>query len=410
MENTENKVNINIRWMYLVCGTIALLFAGIIYAWSILKAPLAKEFGWGASQLALNFTFAMCFFCIGGVLGGILAKNIGVRLTMIIGGVIAGVGFILASTLTGNNIVFLYIFYGMMSGLGIGIAYNTIIASVNAWFPDRKGLSSGIMLMAFGASTLVLGKVADAFFALPTVGWKKTYMLLGCALGIIVIIAGLIIKRPGEDMPLPKAKEKKGKQVNDVEALELSTTSMIKRPTFWLAFIAILFLACTGNSIISFAKDMVMSVGAAAQTATLIVGIFSVCNGLGRIAFGAIFDALGCKKGMKISGVVTILAAAVCLVSVITHSFAICVIGLCLSGLSFSACPICATNFVSVFYGMKHFATNFSVINFNLILTSFITTLSNVIYTATGGYTMTFVFLLGLGVIAFVIILFIRKP
>ena len=76
-ENEKENININIRWLYLGVGTAALLFAGIIYAWSILKAPLAREFGWSASQLSINFTCTMCFFCIGGVVGGVLAKRIG---------------------------------------------------------------------------------------------------------------------------------------------------------------------------------------------------------------------------------------------------------------------------------------------------------------------------------------------
>ena len=67
MEKTENKLSA--RWGYLIVGVVAMLFAGVLYAWSILKAPLAREFGWGASDLALNFTLAMSFFCIGGLLG-----------------------------------------------------------------------------------------------------------------------------------------------------------------------------------------------------------------------------------------------------------------------------------------------------------------------------------------------------
>ena len=73
----EKLKTINIRWLYLFIGILAMLFAGVIYAWSILKAPLTEHFGWNASQLSLNFTITMICFCLGGVLGGILAKKIG---------------------------------------------------------------------------------------------------------------------------------------------------------------------------------------------------------------------------------------------------------------------------------------------------------------------------------------------
>ncbi len=72
-----SKKNLNVRWLYLAAGVLALLFAGIIYGWSILKAPLAADFGWTADQLALNFTLTMCFFCLGGMAGGLLSKRIG---------------------------------------------------------------------------------------------------------------------------------------------------------------------------------------------------------------------------------------------------------------------------------------------------------------------------------------------
>ena len=84
-----NKNKLNIRWFYLVIGVIAMLFAGVLYAWSILKSPLTSEFGWGASQLALNFTLAMSFFCIGGLLGAQISKRLGHRIALIIAGILS---------------------------------------------------------------------------------------------------------------------------------------------------------------------------------------------------------------------------------------------------------------------------------------------------------------------------------
>ena len=127
----ENGKNLNIRWVYLAVGVAALLFAGIIYGWSILKAPLAAEFGWTADQLALNFTLTMCFFCLGGTAGGILAKRLGVRPALILAGALSCLGFLLTARLDGGSVAMLYASYGLLAGLGIGIAYNVIISTVN---------------------------------------------------------------------------------------------------------------------------------------------------------------------------------------------------------------------------------------------------------------------------------------
>ena len=161
-----SQQNLAKRWLVLAAGTAAMLFAGIIYAWSILKVPFAEEIGFSPSTLALNFTFTMCFFCIGGFVSSQLVRLIGTRLTVIVSGVLAGVGFILSGLFAELSPILLFIFYAFMAGIGIGMAYIVIISTVNAWFPDRKGLSSGTLMMGFGASTLILGNLADMLFNL----------------------------------------------------------------------------------------------------------------------------------------------------------------------------------------------------------------------------------------------------
>ena len=85
--NTQ-KHTFSVRWIYLATGVVSMLFAGILYAWSILKAPLSAEFGWTGAQLALNFTLTMSFFCIGGLLGAQISKRLGHRIALIIAGIL----------------------------------------------------------------------------------------------------------------------------------------------------------------------------------------------------------------------------------------------------------------------------------------------------------------------------------
>ena len=399
---------INIRWLYLAVGVIALLFAGIIYGWSILKAPLADEFGWTPDQLALNFTLTMSFFCLGGFIGGNLSRKAGVRLTLILGGIIACAGFALTSRLSGN-VAMLYVSYGGLAGLGIGFAYTTIISTVNAWFPDKKGLCSGALMMGFGISALVIGKAADALIN-SSVGWQTTFLILGIALGVVLVVAGLILKLPAPDVKLPQPEKKAGAASEDFEARDFTPGQMIRRFTFWRAFVCMVFLAAVGNTVISFARDLSISVGAAEGLATTLVGVLSVCNGLGRIATGAIFDKLGRRKTMLLANIVTIAAAGVTLLSVFTRSVPLCVVGLCVTGFSYGSCPTISSAFTSAFYGSKNFSINFSIMNFNLMGASLMATLSSMLYTGSGGYAAPFVLLLALSVAALVLNLSVRRP
>ena len=197
----ESK-NISMRWAYMCVGVVAMLFAGVLYAWSILKSPLAAEFGWGASALALNFTLAMAFFCIGGLLGAQLSKRLGHKIAIITSGVLTAVGFILTALLQNVPVGVLYITYGVLAGLGIGIAYNVVIATVSAWFPDKKGLCSGCLMMGFGASALILGNLADSMFK-SELGWRMTYAILGVSIFVVLVIAALILKRPASCVVFP---------------------------------------------------------------------------------------------------------------------------------------------------------------------------------------------------------------
>lgn len=405
-----NQKSLAVRWLYLAAGVIALLFAGIIYGWSILKAPLAADFGWTADQLALNFTLTMCFFCLGGMAGGVLAKRIGARLSLILAGVLSCLGFFLTARLDGGSVVMLYVSYGLLAGLGIGIAYNVIISTVNAWFPDKKGTCSGALMMGFGASALVVGNTVSALMEHPAVGWRAAFTGLGVVLGLILLAAGLLLRLPPAGLELPKPERNAGAASEDFEARDYTPGEMVRRFTFWRAFVCVVFLAAVGNTVISFARDLSISVGAEAGLATTLVGVLSVCNGLGRVATGAIFDRLGRRKTMLLANVVAIAAAGVTLLSVLISSVPLCVAGLCVTGFSYGSCPTISSAFVSAFYGSKHFPMNFSIMNFNLMGASLLATVSSMLLTSAGSYVVPFALLLTLSVVALVLNFSVRKP
>ena len=403
----EVKQKLSIRWTYMVVGVIAMLFAGVLYAWSILKSPLSAEFGWGASDLALNFTLAMSFFCIGGLLGAQISKRVGHRVALLVSGTLSAAGFMLSAALSGTSILLLYLTYGVLAGLGIGIAYNVVIATVSAWFPDKKGLCSGCLMMGFGASALVLGNLADALFK-SAIGWRVTYIVFGAAILVVIATAGIILKRPGTDVMLPQA-TKKAAVADGAQKEELTSKQMLCRPAFWMAFLCISFLAAVGSSVISFAKDLALSVGSPEALAVSLVGILSVCNGVGRILTGAIFDAIGCRKTMLCANILTIFAAGVTLGAVAVGSLVLCIVGVCLTGLSYGACPTITASFTSSHFGMKYFSSNMALMTFTVMVGSFIATASNKVLEITSGYTVTFIMLLALTFVALGLNLMIRK-
>lgn len=398
--------NLTKRWVYLALGTVSMLFAGIIYGWSILKAPFAPW--WDASQLALNFTITMTTFCIGGFLGAKLSKRFGIRVSILCAAILSCAGFLSASWLDGKNILMLYLTYGVLAGLGIGIAYNAVISTVNAWFPDKKGLCSGCLMMGFGASSLIIGNLASGI--MDVWGWQKAYILLGIALGVVLAVTAFVLQRPSADTVLPSAVHKKQAAAESFETKDYATGQMVKRLSFWMAFVSIGLLAAVGSSVISFARDLALSVGAEAALATTLVGVLSVCNGLGRIFTGALFDAKGRRFTMIAANILTICAAGVTLLAVTMGSLPLCVAGLCLVGMSYGSCPTVSSAFVSAFYGPKFFPTNFSLMNFNLIGSSLMATACSGLLTSTGSYAAPFGVLMGLSVVALVLNLTLRKP
>lgn len=404
------KNNINKRWFYLATGVFTMLFSGVLYAWSILKIPFKESFGWSDSVLAFNFTLTMCFFCLGAFFGSLICKKIGPKITLFIAGALVAVGFVSTGFLKENSPYLIYLTYAILAGTGIGISYNVVVSTVCSWFPDKKGFCSGCLMMGFGVSTLLLGNVISILFENPAFGWSKTYTLIGAVIGAVLFISGIILQLPSKDVIFPAAKARKSTSKESFEVRDFSTAEMLKSFTFWRAFAFMAFITAVGNSVISFARDLVISVDATPALATTLVGVLSVCNGFGRILTGAVYDALGRRTTMLAANILTIFAAGITLLAVMIHSLPVCIIGLCLTGLSYGSCPTMTSAFTASFYGQKYFSVNYSLTNFNLIVAAFIANFSNNLLISSGGYTAPFVMLLILAVCALGLNVSIKKP
>ena len=184
---------------------------------------------------------------------------------------------------------------------------------------------------------------------------------------------------------------------------------MLRSSSFWMAFFCMSFLSAVGNTVISTAKDISLSVGTSAVLATMLVGLLSGCNGLGRMITGALFDRAGRKTTMMIANLATIGAALITLFAVVISSPVLCVFGMCLTGLSYGACPTISSALTSEMYGTKYFAMNFPIMTCSLMVASFIATGINMLVAAAGTYVAAFLALLVLCLIALFLNIKLRK-
>lgn len=400
----------NRRLQILLVGIAVMFVIGIIYAWSILKAPLQEEFQWSASELALNFTLMMCMLCIGGMISGASLSRIPVKIILVTAGIMAWVGFYNASKINENGIAALYLTYGILAGLGIGIGYNAVISVVNEWFTDKKGTSSGALMMSFGASALVFGNMAD--WLIRYIGWRSTYRVLGICCGLVLLLAAVVMKHPesikktAELQPLEKAQNSKP----DKREMNYTPGEMVKRPEFFRFFVFLILACAVGNSTISMARDVAAGVGASASLASILAGALSLCNGCGRIVSGMMFDRCGQKRTMLIDGIITIIAPVIMLIAVREKSVILCGIGLCVTGLSYSFQPPVTSSVVASFYGMKHFSINYSITNLMMIPASCVATLVGVLYTKTDSFSVPFMVLIVCAVFSFFLNIGIKNP
>ena len=400
----------NRRLQILLVGIAVMFVIGIIYAWSILKAPLQEEFQWSASELALNFTLMMCMFCIGGMISGASLSRIPVKIILVTAGIMAWVGFYNVSKINENGIAALYLTYGILAGLGIGIGYNAVTSVVNEWFTDKKGTSSGALMMSFGASALVFGNMAD--WLIRYIGWRSTYRVLGICCGLVLLLAAVVMKHPesikktAELQPLEKAQNSKP----DKREMNYTPGEMVKRPEFFRFFVFLILACAVGNSTISMARDVAAGVGASASLASILAGALSLCNGCGRIVSGMMFDRCGQKRTMLIDGIITIIAPVIMLIAVREKSVILCGIGLCVTGLSYSFQPPVTSSVVASFYGMKHFSINYSITNLMMIPASCVATLVGVLYTKTDSFSVPFMVLIVCAVFSFFLNIGIKNP
>lgn len=398
------------RWVYAIIGVIVLLMAGLIYAWSVMSKSIgAAHPDWTKAQLSLTFTIVMAFFCVGGLIAGILSKKVKARIYVILAGVLLLAGFFVAS-LTQTSPAMLYLGFGVLCGLGAGFAYNAIMGTISAWFPDKQGLISGILLMGFGLSSFIIGKVFAA--VTPSDGsdqWCATFKILGIIIFIVMIICSFFVVRPGEDFVPPVPKKKKAVRE---PAQDVNTAQMVRQPSFWLMYIWAIMVSAAGLALVGQASGIATQVGTTASDGTIatVVGLISILNGIGRVIYGALYDKKGYKLTMIVDMVSFIIASLILILALSSGNFALIVLGFVVGGFAYGGVTPMQSAVISDFYGRTYYSVNFSVIVTNLLIGSFASTIAGKLYDMSQSYMSTIFMMIGVTVVAFVVFLGIRRP
>lgn len=398
------------RLVYLALGTLTMLMMGVIYAWSILKAPLGATFGWDDVELSMNYTATFTFFCGGSILGSQLQRRVGLRPTLLLSAVLLAGGYLLTSIMTSSNVLVLYIFYGALVGMGTGMAYNTTLSAVNEWFPDKRGTCSGILMMGFGFSTLLLGNVIAALFDAPGLGWRWTYRLLGVCTFAVLTLCAVVFRRPvpADGLP-PIARPVDESEAADEVKMDYTPMEMLRRPSFWTLYVYGVLIGSVGGAVFSFARDLALSLGATAALATALVGVLSAGNGLSRIFVGLLFDKLGIRRTVFLGSLMVLISPALMLLAVFTHSLPIGILGLAITGLAYGYGPVVGSAIMGAFYGTKNFSANYSINNTKAMITAFAAPLASALYESAGTYAAPFALLLCFAAVAFVLNFFVKR-
>ena len=384
------------RWVYAIVGVIVLLFAGLVYAWSVLSTPIAAEFtGWTKAQLSLTFTLVMILFCIGSLLCGLLAGKLSAKNAVRVSAVLFLAGFFIASRC--QSPITLYLGFGLLCGLASGLAYNGVMSTMVKWFPDKPGLISGVLLMGFGGGSFLIGKLYQAWTPAGIGGWRTSFVVLGIICCVVLAVCSFFFVAPGADFTVPAGK---GGRAVAAPREDIKPAVMLKRPAFWLYYVWAIAVSAAGLALISQASGVVWEASAdqtAAAVAT-IVGLISICNALGRVLFGGMYDKYGRSLSMQLVNGLFILTSVVLLLAMSSRSVVVVIIGFVIGGLAYSGVTPTNSAFCRAYFGPTSYPVNFPLINSNLIFASFGSTISGALYDASGSYSSTFFLIIGLAV------------
>ena len=289
-----------------LCLVLHICF-GTVYAWSFFQSLLVRQLGWSYTDSAWAFSVAIFSLGVSAAWAGAMLPRYGPRLLAVVGGVMFAGGYLVASlALHLDSLALFYLGYGVIGGAGIGLGYVTPVATVAKWFPQRKGLATGIVVMGFGIGALLLSKgLAPTLLALSDGDLTMTFLWLGIVFGCMVIPAGLGLSNPPAS-PAPSNPTNAPLAVDEGESVK----ACLKSPAFIVTWIVFFFNIAAGISVISFQSSLLQDVWSFADPTVepetlaaygaMLIAVSSMFNGAGRLLWGTVADRIGRARVFRI--------------------------------------------------------------------------------------------------------------
>lgn len=385
----------------LVVSTALLLFLGLIYAYSVLLAPLKVEFGWSVAQMTLVFALSICSFTLGSLAVGPLVRAKKNAVALLAGAAMLAAGFLGTAAASGTAALYMaYAAYGVVASFGIGWVYNVVIPMVTSWFPDKCGFAQGVCLMGFGAGGFVLGPVAAQLYSvLP---WRAT--LVGFAVVFAALVAGsaAALKSPGDAEAAELAARAAGAGDAGAEATDdrfVSTGQMLRTTTFWLLYAFLFMLGSIGMGVTGIGRELPLSLGASDLAAAVVIGFVNVGSGVGRLSCGIALDKLGRGRTMRIIGFGGTAATVVMIASLLSGSLAVQAAACLLTGMSWGAAVVTMPFVSRTEWGQANMAQNMAMVNTYSIFASLVGSFgAGMLYGACGSFLPVLGIMTALGV------------
>lgn len=283
------------RWTIVSGALLIQLCLGAVYSWSVFVKPLIDGFGYTTKQTQAVFSLALASFAFVMIFAGRWQDRRGPRIVALAGAVTLGAGYILAG-FTGGSFIGLCLTIGLVGGAGIGLGYVCPIAACVKWFPDKRGMISGLAVAGFGAGAWVFAKLGGNL--IESVGILKTFQYFGLIFLATVLAGASLLKNPPKDYRPPGWTPAKQKQTPDSSQEDYEHKQMLKTTSFWLLWLMFTFSASAGLMVIGNLKPFGIYSGLSAAAAGNAVGVLALANGAGRIIWGTTSDRIGRKKAM----------------------------------------------------------------------------------------------------------------
>jgi OFA family oxalate/formate antiporter-like MFS transporter len=277
------------RWGIAVAGVFLQMALGAVYAWSVFRVPLARQFGWSISEVTLTFTISIFVLGVAAFFGGLWLNREGPRIVAVTGGFLYGAGVFLAS-FSDHKLWWLYLTYGVIGGIGVGFSYIVPVAVLVKWFPDRRGLITGIAVGGFGAGALITAPVATRL--IQSVGVLSTFAYLGIAYFLVTVVSGYFMQNPPEDWK-PEGWTANGMRAAQRSSRDYTLGEALRTWQWWALWLLLFLNTSAGISIISQESPLFQELGrVSAVAAASMVGVASIGNALGRVFWAWASDSI----------------------------------------------------------------------------------------------------------------------